>query len=145
MYETFIGIGIVVSLIYNELTDYSPGGLITPGYFALFIDQPFRLLITYMIALMTFFVVKFITPYLNIHGKRRFASCVIVAMLIKMLLSMAPINIGETSIILSSIGIIIPGLIASDMSKQKVLSTTLSLIVVTSFLGSILWIMKGQI
>ncbi len=145
MYETFIAVGIVISLIYNELTDLSPGGLITPGYFALFIDQPVRILFTFLIALMTYGIVRLMSKYLPIYGKRRFAVCVIVAITLKIMMSGLPLHLNDTSVVISSIGVIIPGLISSDMLKQTVLSTTVSLTIVTGLLFGVLIVFKGLV
>ena len=39
--ETLL-IGLVLALLWTEITDVSPGGLIVPGYFALYLDEPLR-------------------------------------------------------------------------------------------------------
>jgi hypothetical protein len=39
--ETLL-IGLVIALVWAELTDVSPGGLIVAGYFALYLDRPLR-------------------------------------------------------------------------------------------------------
>lgn len=145
MYETFIAIGIVLSLIYNELTDLSPGGLITPGYFALFMDQPMRILFTYLMALTTYGVVKLMSKYMAIYGKRRFAVCVIVAITLKFMFSGLPLQLNDTSVVISSIGVIIPGLISSDMLKQNIVNTTVSLSIVTGLLFGVLIVFRGMV
>ena len=42
-YSSFF-LGLVLALIYVEVTGISPGGLIVPGYFALYLNQPWPLL-----------------------------------------------------------------------------------------------------
>jgi len=37
-------IGLIVGLLFYELFEISPGGVISPGYFALFVNQPVRLI-----------------------------------------------------------------------------------------------------
>ncbi|RXG66319.1 poly-gamma-glutamate biosynthesis protein PgsC, partial [Candidatus Atribacteria bacterium 1244-E10-H5-B2] len=47
-----IGIGIVVSFAFYEIVGLSPGGIVVPGYIALFLDQPIRILVTLLVALL---------------------------------------------------------------------------------------------
>lgn len=143
MYEIFIGLGIIISLIYNELTDLSPGGLITPGYIVLFIDQPFRILITLLLALVTYLIVKGLSKVLPVFGKRRFALCVVIAIVLKF--SVSSFSLMDTSLLMSSIGVIIPGLISNDMLKQGVEKTVLSLALVSGGLFGLLSIMRRVI
>ena len=35
-----IGIGLIVSLVFSEILGLAAGGLIVPGYIALYLDQP---------------------------------------------------------------------------------------------------------
>jgi len=37
-----IGIGVMVSFAFYEIVGFSPGGIVVPGYIALFLDQPVR-------------------------------------------------------------------------------------------------------
>ncbi|MGZ5496815.1 MAG: poly-gamma-glutamate biosynthesis protein PgsC/CapC, partial [Candidatus Aminicenantales bacterium] len=50
--ETLL-IGLVLALLWAEITDVSPGGLIVPGYFALYLGQPLRVAATLAVALLT--------------------------------------------------------------------------------------------
>ena len=35
-----IGLGLVVSLVFSEILGLAAGGLVVPGYIALYLDQP---------------------------------------------------------------------------------------------------------
>ncbi|MEA1964690.1 MAG: poly-gamma-glutamate biosynthesis protein PgsC/CapC, partial [Candidatus Aerophobetes bacterium] len=59
-----IGIGIVVSFLFYEIVGLSPGGIVVPGYIALFLTQPTRILITLIISLITYFIVYKLSNYL---------------------------------------------------------------------------------
>lgn len=142
MFETFIAIGIIVSLVYYELTQLSPGGLITPGYLVLFFDQPQRLLATFVVAMVTMLVVRFLKKYLPIYGRRQFAVAVTVAIMIKLLMGHSNIG-GEFGITWNAIGVIVPGLIANDMIKQSVVKTLYSAAIVSCFMFCIMLLMNG--
>ncbi|MBT7311770.1 poly-gamma-glutamate biosynthesis protein PgsC, partial [bacterium] len=38
-----IGLGLVISLIFSEVMGVAAGGLIVPGYIAMYLDQPLRI------------------------------------------------------------------------------------------------------
>ncbi|GAG73731.1 unnamed protein product, partial [marine sediment metagenome] len=69
-YETFF-IGLVVAILYIEVMDIYPGGIIVPAYIALYLDQPFRALATVLIAFLSLYCYKFLSRYLILFGKRR--------------------------------------------------------------------------
>ena len=50
----YIGIGLVVSLLYAEMFSVSPGGVIVPGYLALEIADPAAVIATLGVSLLTF-------------------------------------------------------------------------------------------
>ena len=142
MFEVFIALGIILSLIYNEITDMSPGGLISPGYFALFMTQPSRLLSTLIMALLIGLVLRGLVKYLPIYGKRQFACAVTLAILFKLLLGDFIMSSVELSVSINSIGVIIPGLIANDIMKQGAFKTVFSLIIVSTALFALLVLLK---
>lgn len=143
MFETFIAIGIIISLIYQEKTDISPGGLITPGYLALFMDQPLRLLSTLILSVLTYLILLITRKFIPLHGRRQFALALTIAILLKLLFKDIIIGLPQASVTISSIGVIIPGLIANDMEKQGVLKTIPSIIIVSAFLFAVLILLKG--
>ncbi|MBI9106435.1 MAG: poly-gamma-glutamate biosynthesis protein PgsC [Spirochaetales bacterium] len=143
MFETFIALSIIASLIYYETTDISPGGLITPGYLALFIDQPQRLLATLVIASIVYALILLLKKILPLYGRRQYALAISAAVLIKLLLSDLIISGPQFSVVINSVGVIVPGLIANDMAKQSAGRTLLSVIIVTVFLFAVLVLLKG--
>jgi poly-gamma-glutamate biosynthesis protein PgsC/CapC len=142
MFEVFIALGIIISLMYNEITDMSPGGLISPGYFALFMTQPSRIFSTLVMALLIGLVLKVLVKYLPIYGKRQFACAVTLAILFKLLLGDFIMSSVELSVSINSIGVIIPGLIANDIMKQGAFKTVVSLVIVSTALFALLVLLK---
>ena len=46
-------LGVIVSIVFYELTDITPGGLIVPGIMVAHIGQPLRMVYTLLIAIAT--------------------------------------------------------------------------------------------
>jgi len=133
-----IGIGMVVSFAFYEIVGLSPGGVVVPGYIALFLDQPTRILVTLLVALLTYFAVIILSNYIILYGRRRFLAMVLIGFLLKWLIEELIIKIPISGIELLSIGYIIPGLIANEMRKQGILPTLYSLAIVSVIVRLIL-------
>lgn len=125
-----IGIGIALGFLFYELVGISPGGIVVPGYIALFINQPFRIIITIGIAILTYYIVLFLSNYLVLYGKRRFLSMVLISFVMKWLVESFLFQLPVTNIELQSIGYIIPGLLANEMQRQGILITLLATAIV---------------
>jgi len=133
-----ISIGIVTSFIFFEITGLSPGGMVVPGYIALFFNQPIRIIVTFLVALIAYFLVNLLSKYIIIYGRRRFLAMVLFGFLIKWLLERYFILLPLSSIEIRSIGYIIPGLIANEFKRQGFLPTLLSLGIVSGMVYLIL-------
>ena len=124
-------IGLVAGFMFYELTGISPGGVIAPAYFALFIHDYQRIIVTIVLALSVFLIIKFSSSYLILYGRRKFLLAVVLSFFLKLLIETQLQPMDFMKLDLQSIGYIIPGLIANEMSRQKVASTLLSLGIVT--------------
>lgn len=120
--------GIFLSVFFSELTDLSPGGIIVPAYFAMYIYSPKRILGTIIIALLCIVVIKFLSKFMILYGRRRFALYILTGILIRMIFGYA---ISDISL---SIGYLIPGILGKDMEKQGIISTLIALGIVTMFI-----------
>ncbi|HOY88659.1 MAG TPA: poly-gamma-glutamate biosynthesis protein PgsC/CapC, partial [Bacillota bacterium] len=72
MIGTSVTIGVILSFLYGEVTGLLTGGLVGPGYLALYMDQPIRIAITLVIAALTYLFVNAISNYVILFGRRRF-------------------------------------------------------------------------
>ena len=126
-----IGIGIAVSFIYFELAGLSPGGIVVPGYLALFFDQPVRIIITLIVAFLTYYILRLLSDYTILYGRRRFLAAILIGFLFKWVIEAIIIKMPITGIELQTIGYIIPGLIANEMKRQGIFPTLYSLAIVT--------------
>ncbi len=126
MYNQAILLGILISLIYTEVTGYS-AGLIIPGYLALNLHSPLRLVYTLAVAAAAVGLCCLLARVVILYGRRRFAALI----LLTCLLGAAVKALGVVSV--SAVGVILPGLIAREFDRQGFLTTLLSLAVTTGF------------
>lgn len=139
-WELFL-VGLVVGFLYYEATGYSPGGVVPPAYFALFMHQPGRVAVTVLLALVVFLAVRFLQSRTFLYGRRRLLTALLLGFAAKWLLErwLAPALPGPFEV--QAIGFVIPGLIANDMVRQKVVPTVLSVgivMVLTALIGLLL-------
>lgn len=122
-----VAIGLFVSLLFTEFTGILTGGLISPGYLALFAYQPERIVMTVCVSLLTAGFVNLCSRYVVIYGRRRFALCVLAGYLLGMLSAALMSSAMSLSMDLRVVGYIIPGLIAHDILRQGTVPTLLAL------------------
>jgi len=135
-----IGIGIAIGFLFYELVGLSPGGIVVPGYIALFVDQPIRIIVTIGIAILTYYIVFFLSNYLILYGKRRFLSMILISFLVKWLVESFIFQMPAVNIEIQSIGYIIPGLLANEMNRQGILPTLLAMGIVALLVRLILYL-----
>lgn len=146
-----IGIGLVVSLVFSELFGLAAGGLVVPGYIALFLTRPLDVAATIAAALATFFLVRIVSSFVIVYGRRRTALMILVGYAMGLLISLAvqsgseaaasanaaaalatatgaPLGAGAAASEARVIGYIVPGLIAIWLDRQGVLPTLAALI-----------------
>jgi len=134
-------IGILVALVYAEITGVYPGGIIVPAFIALSLDQPLRAILTVLAALLSLLVYKAVSRYFILFGKRRFVFMLLLgAFWAQLWLFLAP-SLPLAPLEFRVIGLIIPGLLANNLERQRFLPTLASLItvvVIIYFLANIL-------
>tara|TARA_Y100001968_G_scaffold315142_1_gene341413 strand:- start:1594 stop:2034 length:441 start_codon:yes stop_codon:yes gene_type:complete len=144
MTEIAVGLGIVISLFLTETLGVMAGGVIVPGYIALYLHDPMRVIGTFIASLFAFGIVQFLSQFIFIYGKRRLVLSLLLGFLLGYLSKMY--FIGQEDANLAVIGNIIPGLIASWMDRQGVVRT-ISVILMTAGTVQLLLILisGGQI
>tara|TARA_Y100001970_G_C14210399_1_gene846537 strand:- start:802 stop:1266 length:465 start_codon:yes stop_codon:yes gene_type:complete len=128
----YIGIGMVLSLFLTETLGVTAGGIIVPGYIAMNLENPYRLAITFFISIATYLIIKLISRFVLVYGKRRLVLALLIGFILGYL-SRTDKNIFVhlTQLDFVVIGNIIPGLIANWMDRQGVLRT-ISTILITA-------------
>ncbi len=138
MLVTSFGIGIVLGFLFFEISGLTAGGIIVPGYLALFVNEPSRILLTVIISLIVFGLVNLIARYTIVFGRRRFFLMILMGFILRGAFDYLSIHIPESGIELRAIGYIIPGLIANEFYRQGVLKTLLVMIIVVTLVFLIL-------
>lgn len=134
-----IGIGLAVSLLFSEMFGLAAGGMVVPGYVALYLNRPVDVLLTFAAALLTYFVVHSLSTFIIMYGKRRTVLMIVIGYLIGALFDQIPFYASDPLYNLSQtfgtapgdfapIGFVIPGLIAIWMDRQGVIETLAALV-----------------
>jgi len=144
MIEIAIGIGMVLSLVFTETLGVTAGGIIVPGYIALYMDDPIKIIITFLISIVVFLIIKALSSFMLIYGKRRLVLALLLGFILGYFSKVYLSNISD-SYDLSVIGNIIPGLIASWIDRQGILRTISVILITSSIVAMILIIISGGV
>jgi len=128
--ETFF-IGLVVALLYVEIIGIYPGGIIVPAFLALYLDQPVRVISTLFIALLSLVSYKFLSRFFILFGRRRFVMMILLGGTWAGLFFLLFPDLFSFPFGFRAIGWVIPGLLANNLERQKILPVLASLVTVT--------------
>jgi len=142
MVELAVTLGIIFSLVFLEVLGLAAGGIVIPGYIALQLNNPDRLVGTLVISLLTFLLIKLISRFTFLFGRRQ----LVVAILIGTILSIIShhfliFNAASTTLEFSAVGWIVPGLLAHWSVKQGYVKT-IAMLSVTSIIVRFLVILS---
>jgi poly-gamma-glutamate biosynthesis protein PgsC/CapC len=125
MLELAVGIGLFINMVFTELLGIAAGGMVVPGYIALSLDQPWRVATTVGISLLVFWLIRFLSRFMLIYGRRH----LVLAILLGYIATMAMARVAsleylvDAKITLHAVGMVVPGLIAYWMERQGVIET----------------------
>lgn len=126
MLHIAIGISIILGFLSVEFLGLFTGGLVSAGYLAFYMEQPWRLVSTLVLAVAIYLITVGLQKVIIIYGRRRFMVTVLLSLIGTWLLEKGLYgNLGSLELDLRVVGFIIPGLIANDMFKQGILRTVL--------------------
>ncbi len=139
-----IGIGLVVSLTFSEMLGLTAGGMVVPGYVALYMDRPIIIILTLVVSYLTYFIVHSLSAVMIIYGRRRTVLMILVGFAMGALLrSFGTLPLPMTTIDLSIIGYIIPGLIAIWIDRQGLIESLSALLIASVIVRLILILITG--
>ena len=130
MAEISIGLGIFLSLILSESLGVTAGGIIVPGYIALYLHQPMQVVVTFFVAILVWAIIQGMGNVMFLYGKRRIVLALILGFFFGYI-SRNFIYLSQDIGSVEVIGNIIPGLIANWMDRQGIIRT-LSVVLLTS-------------
>ena len=134
MYNQIILTGVAVSLIFSELTGLSPAGIIVPGYIAISLQTPRRVIYTIAVAVLAMFCARLTARWTILYGRRRFAVLILLSFVINAVI----VNLGILPYDPGMIGVLVPGIMAQEMEKQGIAKSMLSLAVVVGILALVM-------
>ena len=117
-----IVIGLFITILFYERLKIAPGGMVVPGYIALFINHPEQIFYTFLIAFLVYLLVsKILMKHMILFGRRRFTITILTGTIfviateaiVHSYLNFIPFIGFEI------IGIIIPGLIANEFVREN--------------------------
>jgi poly-gamma-glutamate biosynthesis protein PgsC/CapC len=124
-----IGIGLVISLVFSETIGLAAGGMVVPGYFALNLNHPIRVVMTLALGLVAFTAVRLLSNFTILFGRRRTVVIILVGFALGAISRrFLAFDLAGETIELTAIGFIIPGLVGLWMDRQGVVETTTTLL-----------------
>ncbi|MCF2612421.1 MULTISPECIES: poly-gamma-glutamate biosynthesis protein PgsC [Fusobacterium] len=140
MVNEIIILGIIISIIFYEITEISPGGLIVPAYLAFYMDNPKRVIVTILSGIITYFIVKVISDRTILYGRRKFTVYVLVGFLMREVLKQFNIFLEGYDIFIlggNIIGVIIPAIMARDIERNGMIKSIFSLLMLSTFIKAV--------
>jgi len=131
IFETLL-IGLILAVVYVEIMDIYPGGIIVPGYIALYLDKPVMLVITIVCSLLSLVTYRIMKKYFILFGKRRFVLLVLLGVLWAQLFYLFLPRLIPSQVGAAVIGWLIPGLLANNLERQKFWLTLASMFTVAA-------------
>lgn len=143
IFETLLT-GLLLALVFTELTDIYPGGIIVPAYMALHLTSPALVAATLAAALLSFGTYRLISRKLILFGRRRFVLIILLGIVWGQLAALfLPLVFPDSG--LRVIGWIIPGLLANNLERQRFIPTLAGLAAVSVLTYAVVRLVSGLI
>ena len=124
MVELSITLGLIFSLLSYEIFGLAPGGIIVPGYIALQLSNPEKLAGTLIVSLLTLLVIKTLSNFMFLYGRRQLVICLLVGgIFAEISRYFFLIDLSVSVLHLKAVGWVVPGLIAHWFEKQGIFKT----------------------
>ena len=145
--QAAVGIGVIISLIFSELLGASAGGIVVPGYIAMYLDKPMQILGTLLVSLMTGGIIRIIGNFTLLFGKRRMVLSILIGFILGWLTrNLVFQNVTIYVLQMQSIGYIVPGLIANWFERQGFMKTISTMTVAAVVVRLLLMVIfKGEV
>jgi gamma-polyglutamate biosynthesis protein CapC len=134
MVELAVTLGLILSLLSYEVFGLAAGGIVVPGYIALQLSEPDRLIGILLVSLATFLIIKALGKYTFLYGRRQMVLSLLVGCLLaNFSREFLLIDMTTSAVQLQAVGWVVPGLIAHWFGKQGIYRT-LCVLLITSVL-----------
>jgi len=125
MNEAVFMLTLLISLVYVEYTEWSPGGLIVPGYLMLSWFQPERIVLTLLSGFLVWGGLWLLSHVVVLYGRRHFTMAVFIGFLIRLAFTAF-----WPSVLLSVggvLGMVVPALAGREFQRQGLVKTLASM------------------
>lgn len=139
-----VGLGMILNLLFTETIGLAAGGVVVPGYIAMNLHDPVRVLSTVLVGMITYGLIQLMSRYILIYGRRLLIVSILIGYLIgygTRLFPAVPLN--RSVIDFTTIGYVIPGLIAYWLNRQGVIETLSAMIIVSVMVRLIIIVISG--
>jgi poly-gamma-glutamate biosynthesis protein PgsC/CapC len=127
-----IGAGLVAALLFGELFGLTAGGMVVPGYLAMELNEPVRVLATFAVALVVLLVTRGAGKVTLLYGRRRFAVTLMLGFVVGIIVNnVLGVDMTAAPDAHHAIGIVIPGLLAHSMDSQGIVVTSSAVVIVS--------------
>lgn len=137
-------VGVVVSILFYERVQLTTGGAIVPAYLTMFLAAPLYVASTLVFAYATYVIVnKVIARRWILYGRRKFEVEVLVGLGLVALSTLVAVAAGQWNPLLfglAGVGMLIPGVLAHDMFRQKPHKTLLAVLATTLIVAGIVYL-----
>lgn len=141
--EYVLVVGVVTSLLMTEFIGVSPGGVIVPGFFALFALSPARIGISLVDAALALGLVRLLGRYAILFGRRRYASFLLAGFLGRFLFERILPGLDPQLPLVAAVGWLVPGILASEADRQGPIKTLVALAAGSGFVY-LVWLALGR-
>lgn len=139
-----VGLGMMLNLLLTETIGLAAGGIVVPGYIALYLHQPDMVVSTVILALITYFLLYLLSRFILLYGRRLLIVSVIIGYILGYLTRIYPsVSIETLKLDITTIGFVVPGLIAYWMQRQGIVETISTMIIAAVIVRLILIILTG--
>jgi poly-gamma-glutamate biosynthesis protein PgsC/CapC len=141
-----VGLGMFLSLVLTETIGLAAGGIVVPGYIALVLHHPYKVIATIIAGIVTYLIVKFLSKYLIIYGRRLLIVSIFIGYIIAYLTRISPpVHLYAMSFNIETVGFVIPGLIAYWIARQGIIPTLSAMVIVSSLVRLIIIIIHNGV
>jgi gamma-polyglutamate biosynthesis protein CapC len=144
MVELTIGLGVVISLLFHEVFGAAAGGIVVPGYIAMHLHEPLRLMGTVAVAFVAFLAIRLISRFMFIYGRRRLVLAILLGFVFGYISrQMLSYEFLSADVRFEAIGYIIPGLIANWFERQGVVKTIATMMIAAPLVRILVMLITG--
>lgn len=137
-------LGVIVSILFYERVQLTTGGAIVPAYLTMFLGAPLYVVTTVALAYATYVLVnKVIAKRWILYGRRKFEVEILVGLALVATTTLIAVGLGQWDPLLfglAGIGMLIPGVLAHDMFRQKPHKTILAVSATTAILAAVVYL-----